>query len=105
MKLGEVGHHQHPGPENQDSQHMIDQPRCLSLIPGKSQSATSNIVFDLFSQFPAGVFSLPPQKWREDVRRSARTDLLQPFPVSYTSSYPPSFTEETQSGELDGVSK
>ena len=23
----EVGHHQHPGPENQDSQHMIDQPR------------------------------------------------------------------------------
>ena len=23
----EVGHHQHPGPENQDNQHMIDQPR------------------------------------------------------------------------------
>ena len=22
----EVGRHQHPGPENQDSQHMIDQP-------------------------------------------------------------------------------
>ena len=27
----EVGRHQHPGPENQDSQHMIDQPRGLSL--------------------------------------------------------------------------
>ena len=23
----ELGRHQHPGPENQDSQHMIDQPR------------------------------------------------------------------------------
>ena len=23
----EVGHHQHPAPENQDSEHMIDQPR------------------------------------------------------------------------------
>ena len=25
----EVGHHKYPGPENQDSQHMLDQPRGL----------------------------------------------------------------------------
>ena len=27
----DVGRHQHPGPENQDSQHMIDQPRGFFL--------------------------------------------------------------------------
>ena len=34
-EAGEVGRHQHPGPENQDSQHMIDQPRGSFPEPKK----------------------------------------------------------------------
>ena len=63
MKPEEVGRHQHPGPENQDSQHMIDQPR--GSFPEKS--CPGDFVFFLSYQErvqnPAG-FATPAACYR-----------------------------------------
>ena len=51
----EVGHHhQHPGPENQDGQHMLDQPRPSSLEARDREGLGDSLEDALGIQGPKG---------------------------------------------------